>query len=55
MIINEEAFLSDKKLESLVTSRYFQSIALKIFYSDLINSCDAILVSFDEKVKRYTT
>jgi len=45
VVINEEAFLADKKLESLVTSRYFQSNALKKFYTDLINSCNEILKS----------
>lgn len=49
MVINNEALLSDKKLESLVTSRYFQSSALKAFYLDLIDSCNTILVSLDQK------
>jgi hypothetical protein len=46
------AFLSDKKLEALVVSRFFQSTALKKFYEDLINSCDSILVTLDEKIQR---
>ncbi|PIY12573.1 MAG: hypothetical protein COZ17_03190 [Flavobacteriaceae bacterium CG_4_10_14_3_um_filter_33_47] len=47
--LNKEAFLEDKTLESLVTSRYFQSNALKTFYTDLIASCDTILIALDKK------
>ncbi len=41
--IDNFTFLSDKKLESLVTSRYFQSSALKKFYADLIDNLGKIL------------
>ncbi|MBW2938512.1 hypothetical protein KXJ69_10360 [Aureisphaera sp. CAU 1614] len=41
--INEKDFLADKTLESLITSRYFQSVALKKFYSDLLVSSSNIL------------
>jgi DNA polymerase III delta prime subunit len=50
VIINKEAFLSDKKLESLVTSRYFQSNSLKKFYSELIDSCNTILTTLEAKI-----
>ncbi|PTM09616.1 MAG: hypothetical protein DA407_05470 [Bacteroidetes bacterium] len=41
--INEKDFLADKTLESLITSRYFQSVALKKFYSDLLDASSNIL------------
>lgn len=47
--IDQVAFLADKKLESLVTSRYFQSVALKSFYSDLIGACDMILALLENE------
>lgn len=40
---NKKDFLADKTLESLITSRYFQSVALKTFYSDLLVSSSNIL------------
>ena len=48
--IDKDAFLSDKKLESLVTSRYFQCTTLKRFYIDLIDSCNAILTAIDADI-----
>ena len=41
--LNEKDFLADKTLESLITSRYFQSEALKKFYSDLLVASKDIL------------
>jgi hypothetical protein len=41
--INETKLLADKKLESLLVSRYFQSVALQGFYGELIESSDKIL------------
>jgi hypothetical protein len=41
--INEKKLLNDKKLEPLLVSRYFQSVALQGFYEELIESSDIIL------------
>lgn len=41
--LNQKDFLADKTLESLITSRYFQSEALKKFYSDLLVASTDIL------------
>ncbi|MFL0354676.1 DUF6090 family protein [Xanthomarina sp. GH4-25] len=43
LALNEEEFLADKQLEILITSRYFQSVALKKFYSDLLEASNSIL------------
>ncbi len=48
MEFDKEAFLSDKRMESLVTSRYFQSEALKTFYQNLMTSGNEILKYLDE-------
>jgi len=42
-LLNTENFLADKTLEALITSRYFQSVALKTFYSDLLDASNNIL------------
>jgi hypothetical protein len=49
---NEKEFLSDKSLEAVAISRYFQSSALLKFYSDLIVSCDAIIESLDHEISK---
>lgn len=49
--LNEEDFLSDKTLEALVISRYYQSAALKKFYADLIDSSSTILEYLNEKTE----
>ena len=41
-LLNTENFLADKTLEALITSRYFQSLALKTFYSDLLDASNNI-------------
>lgn len=41
--IAPEKFLSDRTLEALVVSRYYQSLTLEQFYSDLLKSSDEIL------------
>lgn len=45
--LDKEAFLSDKRLEALITSRYFQSTYLKNFYTSLLESSDTILQMLD--------
>ncbi len=40
--INEKKFLNDKKLEPLLVSRYYQSVALRDFYEELIVSSNTI-------------
>ncbi len=45
--MNVKAFLSDKRMEALITSRYFQSTYLKGFYNDLLESSDTILHLLD--------
>ncbi|MEA1787748.1 DUF6090 family protein [Arenibacter sp. GZD96] len=42
-MIDKDKFLNDKTLETLLVSRYYQSIALEKFYEDLIISSDKIL------------
>lgn len=41
--VNPDKLLGDKKLEPLLVSRYFQSMALRDFYNDLITAADEIL------------
>jgi len=48
---DEEQFLSDKKLEALITSRYFQCSALDRLYTDLLAAADAILGLLEEDKK----
>jgi len=47
--LDVDDFLSDKKLEALVTSRYFQSEHLKNLYAGLLDSSTKILKMLDEK------
>ena len=42
-LIDEDKFLKDKTLETLIVSRYYQCIALEKFYEDLIKSSESIL------------
>lgn len=42
-LFDKQKFLDDKKLETLLVSRYYQLIALEKFYGDLIISSDKIL------------
>jgi hypothetical protein len=42
-MIDNDKFLNDKTLETLIMSRYYQSIALEKFYEDLIISSEKIL------------
>ncbi len=44
-----ETFLTDKKLEALVTSRYFQSETLKRFYANLLDASNRVLRILDEE------
>ncbi len=46
--LDEAKFLKDKTLESLLVSRYYQSVALQKFYSELIESSSAIIALLDE-------
>lgn len=46
--IDKDKFLSDHTLESLLVSRYYQSIALQSFYRQLINSSHEILVLLEQ-------
>ncbi|WP_162254193.1 DUF6090 family protein [Sediminicola sp. YIK13] len=48
-LIDKEKFLNDKKLESLLVSRYYQLIALEKFYEDLIISSHKILSVIEKK------
>ena len=41
--VDEKKLQEDKKLEPLLVSRYFQSIALRDFYNELLESSDIIL------------
>lgn len=50
--ISEQKLLKDRKLESLLVSRYFQSVALHDFYGDLINSSDSILMLLDQNQEK---
>lgn len=43
-----ESFLTDKKLEALVTSRYFQSETLKRFYANLLDASNRVLSMLEE-------
>jgi hypothetical protein len=47
-LIDKEKFLNDKKLETLLVSRYYQLIALEKFYEDLIISSHKILSVIEE-------
>jgi hypothetical protein len=42
-MIDEEVFLNDKVLETLLVSRYYQCSFLEEFYGELIRSSDHIL------------
>ena len=48
-LIDKEKFLNDKKLETLLVSRYYQLIALEKFYEDLIISSYKILSIIEKK------
>ena len=48
-MIDNDKFLNDKTLETLLVSRYYQSIALEKFYEDLIISSDKILSRIKKK------
>ena len=48
-LIDKEKFLNDKKLESLLVSRFYQLIALEKFYEELIMSSHKILTVIEKK------
>ena len=48
-MIDNDKFLNDKTLETLLVSRYYQSLALEKFYEDLIISSNKILSRIKKK------
>lgn len=47
--LNENKFLNDDKLEPLLLSRYYQSMALQTFYGELLESSDVILTLLQQE------
>jgi hypothetical protein len=48
--VDDAKLLSDSRLEALLVSRYYQSTALRAFYSDLLQSSESILKLLEEKI-----
>jgi len=51
--VNEKKYLTDKKLEPLLVSRYYQSVALRDFYEELIESSNSILTQIEAYRNEY--
>ena len=51
--IDNAKFLKDQRLEALLVSRYYQSIALQDFYGELIDSSNAILIFLEKEKNKY--